>query len=163
MLLQKGYEKIAFISDGSKDIFNQDRITGYCRELAAHQLTVSDQYILHGSPTLESGMEGTLSLINGENPPDAVICSDDRLALGALRAARRMGLSVPEAFGIVSFDNTPLTEFAETSITSMDVDTFELGVQAAEILINQIENPQASLRQVLLSANVIERDSTARK
>lgn len=163
MLLQRGYQKIAFISDGDKEIFNQDRISGYCRELAAHQLSVSDKHIIHGIPTVESGMECVLSLMNGENPPDAVICSDDRLALGALRAARKMGLSVPDAFGIVSFDNTPLTEFAETSITSIDVDTFELGVQAAEILINQIENPLASIRQVLLSTKIVERDSTARK
>ncbi|MFQ9526873.1 MAG: LacI family DNA-binding transcriptional regulator [Eubacterium ramulus] len=163
MLLQKGYKKIAFISDGDKDIFNQDRIIGYRRELAANGISFSDRYIIHGIPTVESGMESVLSLVNGENPPDAVICSDDRLALGALRAAQKIGLSVPDVFGIFSFDNTPLTEFAETSITSTDVDTYELGIQAAEILMNQIENPQASLRQVLLSTKIIERESTARK
>ena len=44
----------------------------------------------------------------------------------------------------------------------MDVDTYELGEQAAEILINQIENPGSSIRQVLLSTRVVERPSTAR-
>lgn len=162
LLIEKGYQNIAFLSDGDKDIFNQDRISGYCRELAANHLPVSDSNILHGLPTVESGMECVKALLERENSPDAIICSDDRLALGALRAARQAGLQVPESFGIISCDNTPLTEFAETSITSVDVDTFELGLQAAEILINQIENPQTSLRQILLSTKIIERSSTQR-
>ena len=66
-------------------------------------------------------------------------------------------------FGIISCDNTPLTELAETPITSVDVDTFALGVQAAQILIEQIEDPQTSLRQILLSTKLIERASTMRE
>ena len=57
----------------------------------------------------------------------------------------------------------PLTELAETPITSVDVDTFALGVQAAQILIEQIEDPQTSLRQILLSTKLIERASTMRE
>ena len=111
LLLERGYKKIAFLSDGDGEVFNQDRIAGYRRELAAHQL----------------------------------------------------GLRVPEQFGIISCDNTPLAELAETPITSVDVDTFALGVQAAQILIEQIEDPQTSLRQILLSTKLIERASTMRE
>ena len=57
----------------------------------------------------------------------------------------------------------PLAELAETPITSVDVDTFALGVQAAQILIEQIEDPQTSLRQILLSTKLIERASTMRE
>lgn len=56
-----------------------------------------------------------------------------------------------------------ITDITEPGITSMDVDTYELGVQTAEILISQIENPEASIRQVLLSTRVVERDSTKRR
>ena len=86
-----------------------------------------------------------------------------RRVVGALRAAHQLGLRVPEQFGIISCDNTPLTELAETPITSVDVDTFALGVQAAQILIEQIEDPQTSLRQILLSTKLIERASTMRE
>lgn len=160
LLLQKGYQKIAFISDGDKEVFNQDRISGYRREMSANQMSIPDDGILHGLSTVESGMKCVQALLQGENPPDAVICSDDRQALGALRAARQAGLQIPEQFGIISCDNTPLTELAETSITSVDVDTFALGVQAAEILFEQIEDPKMNLRQILLSTKIIERAST---
>lgn len=161
-LLQKGYTEIAFLSDGDAEGFNRDRISGYCREMAANGLPVRQSRILHGAPSLESGMQCMQALLEAEAPPDAVICSDDRLALGALRAARAKGLRVPEDMGIVSFDNTPVTELAEPSITSINVDTFELGIQAAEILINQIEKPDCSIRQILLSTKIIERASTQR-
>ena len=163
LLLERGYKKIAFLSDGDQEVFNQDRIAGYRRELAANHLSVPDGGILHGLPTVESGMDCVRAFLQGSDAPDAVICSDDRLALGALRAARQLGLRVPEQFGIISCDNTPLTELAETPITSVDVDTFALGVQAAQILIEQIEDPQTSLRQILLSTKLIERASTMRR
>ena len=51
----------------------------------------------------------------------------------------------------------------QKAITSVDVDTFALGVQAAQILIEQIEDPQTSLRQILLSTKLIERASTMRR
>ena len=163
LLLERGYKKIAFLSDGDGEVFNQDRIAGYRRELAANHLSVPDGFILHGLPTVESGMDCVRVLLQDDDAPDAVICSDDRLALGALRAAHQLGLRVPEQFGIISCDNTPLTELAETPITSVDVDTFALGVQAAQILIEQIEDPQTSLRQILLSTKLIERASTMRE
>ncbi|MDE7171253.1 MAG: LacI family transcriptional regulator [Oscillospiraceae bacterium] len=163
LLLERGYQKIAFLSDGDKEVFNHDRIAGYYRELNANHLCVPYSGILHGFPTVESGIELVWELLQNENPPDAVICSDDRLALGALRGARQAGLRVPEQFGIISCDNTPLTELAEISITSVDVDTFALGLQAAKILINQIKDPQTSLRQILLPTKIVERASTRRE
>ena len=78
------------------------------------------------------------------------------------RAAQRLGLRVPEDFGVLSFDDTAVTSLAEPDITSIEVDTFELGVQAAEILIDQIENPETSIRQTLLSTKIIARASTER-
>lgn len=162
LLLQNGYERIAFLSDGDSDTFNMDRITGYCRALSANGLTPSEDMIVHGEAALESGIACVTELLRREPRPDAVICSDDRLALGALRAAARMGLKVPQDFGIISFDNTAVTELAEPGITSIDVDTFELGLQAAELLINQVRSPELSLRQILLSTKIIERESTRR-
>lgn len=161
-LLRNGYKSIGFLSDGEDKLFNRDRITGYCRELANAGLSVDSSRILHGEPTLDDGFEMAAQLLEQPSPPDAVICSSDRLALGAIRAARAKGLSVPRDFGVLSFDNTPLTELAEPAITSIDMDTFEQGVQAAETLINQIEDPDASIRQIMLATKTVVRDSTNR-
>ena len=74
-----------------------------------------------------------------------------------------MGICVPQELGIVCCDNTVITELAQPDITSIEVDTFELGLQVAETLLYRIENAAASIRQVLLSTRMIERESTAKK
>ena len=118
--------------------------------------------IIHTGAGIENAIREVNDLLTGETRPDAVLCGSDIIALGAVRAARRIGLGIPDDFGVLSFDNTAITALAEPGITSMDVDTYELGVQTAEILINQIENPEASIRHVLLSTRVVERESTRR-
>lgn len=162
-LIKKGYRNIAFLYGNDKEQFNQDRLTGYSRGVSAGGMEVKQELICHGLSGVEDSRECVLGLLRQEDRPDAVVCGDDRLALGALRAAKAAGVAVPRDFGIVSFDNTPLTELADIPITSLDVDTFELGRQAAEILIQQIEEPEASFRQVLLSTKIIGRASTERE
>lgn len=159
-LVEKGYRSIAFLSSGSTEIFNQDRITGYSRALNELGLPVLNERICHCNSDVESGLDVMSRMFQSEQPPDAVICSNFYLAVGALRAAQQSGLSVPEAFGIISFDNTPVTELSEPAITTVDIDTFGLGEQAASILIRRIEDKDMSSRQILISTKIIEREST---
>lgn len=161
-LVKNGYKNIAFLSSGSKEIFNQDRITGYSQALHELGLPVLDERICHCNSTVENGLNAMSQMFQADTPPDAVICSDFYLAVGALRAARQNGLPVPEAFGIISFDNTPVTELSEPAITTVDIDTFGLGEQAASILIQKIEDKDMSSRQILLSTKIVERESTKR-
>ncbi len=162
-LLSKGYRRIAFLSDGEGELFNQDRIAGYQQELERSGFSLDPSIIVHGDGSLASGTESMGQLLQQNASPDAVICSNDRLALAALRAARKAGLNIPNDFGVLSFDNTAVTELAELPISCIDVDTFELGNQAAINLINQIEGNNGSMKQTLLTTTVIERDSTARE
>ncbi len=162
-LINNGYRRIAFVSDGDDKVFNQDRIEGYRRELTAEGIAPDESLVMHGEADHESGCVCAKKLLEAENRPDAIICSNDRMALGVLRTARAMGICVPQELGIVCCDNTVVTELARPDITSIDVDTFELGLQVAEILINRIENAAASIRQILLSTRIIERESTAKK
>ncbi|QNK39127.1 LacI family DNA-binding transcriptional regulator [Caproicibacter fermentans] len=161
-LVENGYKNIAFLSSGSKEIFNQDRITGYSRALNELGLPVLKERIRHCNSDVGSGLDVMSRMFQAEHPPDAAICSDYYLAVGALRAARQNGIPVPEAFGIISFDNTPVTELSEPSITTVDIDTFGLGEQAASILIRKIKDKDMSSRQILISTKIIERESTKR-
>lgn len=162
-LVAKGYRRIGYLGGPESDLFSRDRLSGCCRELDACGLSVDRELILHNDVgSIDAVIAQVTELLASENRPDALACGSDMLALGALRAAQRSGLRVPEDFGVLSFDDTAVTALAEPGITSIEVDTFELGVQAAEILINQIENPDASIRQTLLSTKIMARASTER-
>lgn len=162
-LAEKGYREIAFLSSGSREVFNQDRITGYSRALTELNLPVTDSRICHCNSGLESGMEAMSALLDRPDRPDAVVCSDFYLAVGCLRAARLKGISIPRELGVISFDNTPVAELSEPAITTVDVDTFGLGEQAASVLIQKIEDRQMSSRQILISTKIIERASTQKE
>lgn len=161
-LLSKGYKKIAFLSNGEKELFNQDRLEGYCAALRAAGIEPDGDCVIHTQSTVENGRRCIEKLLNLEKAPDAVICGDDKLALAALRTAKKAGLRVPEDFGVLCFDNTEVTELAEPGITAVDVDTFELGRLAAENLLHLIEKPESGTKQSRLTTKIIERESTAR-
>lgn len=161
-LLERGYKRIAFVSDGKEKVFNQDRIDGYRKELLREGMTIDESLIVEGKASVESGKELAKSLLQGNNIPDAIICSNDRMVVGILRFASALKISVPDKLGIVCCDNTPIMELSLPSITCINVDTYELGVQAADKLISLIENCATSVKQTMLSTSLIARDSTTK-
>lgn len=162
-LLGRGYHKIAFLSNGESELFNQDRLEGYCAALRSVGIEPKVDHIIHTVSSLANGKRCIERLLGmADDAPDAVICSDDKLALAALRTAKQVGLRVPEDFGVLCFDNTEVTELAEPGITAVDVDTFELGRLAAENLLHLIEKPDSGAKQSRLTTKVIERQSTAK-
>lgn len=161
-LFRQGYKKIAFLSSEEKKTFNKDRITGYKRALDASGSNIDEKLIISGTSSLESGFEMMNLLLNYEDKPDCAICSDYYIAVGALRAAKKRGLRIPEKFGIISFDDSVVAQLSDPPITTVDTDTFDLGEQAATILINAIHNKELTCRQILISTKIIERGSTKR-
>ncbi len=72
---------------------------------------VDPQYIARGDFTFEAGSKAMQQLLDLPQPPTAVFCDSDAMALGALSQAKRQGLKVPEDLSIIGFDNIDLTQF----------------------------------------------------
>jgi LacI family repressor for deo operon, udp, cdd, tsx, nupC, and nupG len=110
--------------------------------------------------------------------PTAVFCRTDLLALGALRAARDMGLRVPEDLSIIGHDDLVLVELSDPPLTTVRIDTARIGREASGLLLasmkrrdsdggirmgSGISDPQPeSIRTVTVRSELIVRDSTAR-
>jgi DNA-binding LacI/PurR family transcriptional regulator len=95
-----------------------------------------------------------------EDRPNAVICMNNYTAFGALDAARAAGVSIPAQLGIATFDDYPLAPYTNPPLTCLKMDTFELGVQAANMLMSRISEPTVSAEQRLIPATLITRGST---
>ncbi|MCI2047675.1 MAG: LacI family transcriptional regulator [Faecalibacterium sp.] len=160
-LLEKGCKKLAYVAGSLHETFSRDRLIGCNQTLRAAGLAEAE--VLQGAADLQAARALVQALLARPQRPDAILCGGDCIALGAARAAAASGLKIPQDVKLLCFDDTPITEYAEPSITSISVDTFELGKQAAQILISQIEGEQGSLHQVLLSTQVLERASTQNK
>ncbi len=109
----------------------------------------------------EAGYRAAWQLLRGIEPPTAIFGANDLIALGALRVAREAGLGVPRDLSIVGFNDIPLAELLEPPLTTVRVPQQEMGVEAATLLIAQLDGEAIPRRRVVLEANLIVRGSTA--
>jgi DNA-binding LacI/PurR family transcriptional regulator len=101
-------------------------------------------------------------MLSAENRPDSVLCNDNMVALGVIQAAKKLSISIPDELGIVTFDNYPIAEYVDPSLTVVDIDTALLGEQTANLLFQCIERISTN-QQTLLGTSLIERESSSRK
>ena len=161
-LIKNGYKNIAFISGNPMDIFNKNRLNGYLNVLDINNIDISQDLLKEGGFTKEDGYRLMKVLLENKNRPDSVIVTNNIAAFGALMAIKEKGYRVPEEIGLISFDSYPVAEFSEPNMTTVDIDVFDLGIQAATMLLKEIEIPSTSMQHSLLSVKLISRGTGER-
>ncbi len=162
-LISMGYEKIAIICGSETELFNHNRLLGYKSALQKNNITVRDNFIKECDGTKQDAYKKVLELLALDDIPDSIICGDNIISFGAMKAINERGLTIPDDIGLVSFDDYPLAELVEPSLTSIEIDVFELGTIAANTLIKILNNPKAMKQQSLLSTGINVRESSQRK
>lgn len=162
-LIENGYEKIAFVVGSLRDKFNQRRLEGYMDTLKKYNIDFYQDLVSEKEGTIKEGYCIMENFIQIKNRPDAVIFTNNIAAFGALSAIKKRGYKIPEEFGLVSFDNYPVAEFSEPNMTTVDIDVVGLGVQAATMLLKEIEMPSDSKQHSLLSAKLIMRGTSNKR
>jgi DNA-binding LacI/PurR family transcriptional regulator len=158
-LLARGYQKIAYLGGNENQQFVKNRIKGYRRGLEAGE--ISESLVIQTDGTAEDSKAQAGKLMASPGRPDAFLCNDNAAAYGLLKAARELGLNIPQDIGVVTFDNYPLAEFTDPPLTAVDIDTALLGEQGAALLFQRIGRRTPN-QQILLSATLIQRESTKR-
>jgi len=134
-----GHRQIAFIS--AKQSGNdraRERVEGVRASMAKVGIDASNLELLETTYSIENGAQAFRELCDRPNPPSIVMCGNDVLAVGALRAAHQMGLKVPDDISITGFDDIELACVVEPSLTTVHVPHREMGRDAARILINLV-------------------------
>jgi len=161
-LIELGHRKIAYISDYLDDLFNsgfsRNRYLGYCQALEAAGLPIRPKYQRQGWHSRENGRNMAVELLKLPNPPTAIYCFSDELALGVLEAARELDLDVPKDLSVVGYDDVEVAHFAQ--LTTVSQNLFESGVQGVELLLDVIENPEVPPIQREFPTQLIIRQTT---
>lgn len=110
-----------------------------------------------------TGGAATDRLLAGDDRPDAIYATHDRLALGLLLQAQRMGIAVPAQLGLASAMDSDALQWVEPQITAAELNAREVGVAAAQLLIDLVEGCDPSAARVLVASEVLPRASTARR
>src|SRR5690242_13293046 len=91
----------------------------------------------------------------------AIICASDPLALGAVRAARRAGLRVPDAVSVVGYDDSPLMACTDPPLTTVRQPIEAIGRAAVELLVGQVEGSAVATEELFFEPEIVARGSTA--
>lgn len=155
-----GYTKIAFIGGPETDEISRHRLKGFISTMHINGLTVPDSFIKYGSYSRKSGFSMMEELLRGNCLPDAVICENNEIAMGATDAIRKHGMEIPNDIGVITFDDYPLSQFIDPPLTVVDIDVNEMGHLAATLLLKKIKNPAFHIQSFATLPSLIVRAST---
>lgn len=160
-LLEQGYRKPAFIGGERNERIFSRRLSGYLQALQQSGFIIRQDWIVNGPADEHEGYRAALKLFQSGDCPDSVVCMTNYTAFGVLKAARELGIEVPGQLGIAAFDEYPLSRYTTPPLTSLNIDTFKLGVTSGQWLMDHIQGRSTATRQMLLEPELIPRESTA--
>jgi len=134
-LLAEGYEKIAIVTGPLNEWSAKQRLVGWQQTVAKPD----ESLIFEGDWTAATGYRGIRDLLRQCPEMDAVFASNDQMALGVLKAAQELGLQVPQALGVVGFDDIPEAMYFSPSLTTIRQSLVENGRLLVQELDRQIQ------------------------
>ena len=168
-LIEQGCKRIAHLEGAPNLIISKDRLRGYQDALSESNLEIRENYtIVCPNNSFEEGQRAAQKLLALPHPPDAIFASNDPMAMGAILAIKEKGLSIPDDVAVVGFSNYFFAQITDPSLTSVDQPGFEMGQEAARLLIRQIEVKDKDLDDLapetkVLKTKLIVRNSSLRK
>jgi LacI family transcriptional regulator len=161
-LLDLGHERIAAIAGPENWLASDGRLVGYRAALAAAGRLAPDELVRNGGePTIENGYTAASGLLDLPEPPTAIVAFNDKMAVGALRAATMRGLQVPRDVSIVGFDDLDLSRVIVPSLTTVRQPLDEMARIAVALLMRVIDGQEIDTLHVELATELVIRESTA--
>jgi DNA-binding LacI/PurR family transcriptional regulator len=160
-LLSLGHKRIGVIAEDLSTSSSSYRIQGYKEAMTNAGVKVIESDIICTKATVKNGETIAQQLLKKKGRPTAIFACNDLLAIGAMQAARKLEIKVPEELSIIGFDNTILAEIANPPLTSVSQPIKEMANQAMTALVEEIENEQSSKQRVFMLPELVIRNSTA--
>ncbi len=158
-LLKKGHRRIAFLGDTDLPEYAIHpvslRLMGFRQVLAEAGIVIPEQLVRLAPYTQEQARRVASELLGLPEPPTAIFAATDFQALGVLKAARHLGVRVPEDLAILGFDDLDQAEYADLTTIRQHLD--ESGRLAIEILLAHIADPSRPCQHVHIPLSLIER------
>jgi LacI family transcriptional regulator len=159
-LLNLGHKHIGMINGHSQAFVSQERLEGYQKALQEKGIAFNESYVADGAFLEEKAESETGMLLDKHPEITALFCASDLMAMGSIRAAKKMGRKLPEDLSIVGFDNIILSAYSTPSLTTIGQDRYQLGFEATKLLTDMLEGNKGSKRKVL-NTTFIKRESTS--
>lgn len=159
-LLNTGVKKIACVTGPESISHCQYRKQGYIQALRRHNIDINPHYLARGDFSFDSGRDALSRLMRLPDPPDAVFCHNDLMALGVMHQASLLGIRIPQQLSVIGFDDIDIARYSHPPLTTISQPRFQIGCEAATLLIEIIKGERINGGSRLLEASLVVRQST---
>lgn len=137
-LIELGHKRICFLCGNREHKSNSERLEGYKAALAQNSIPADSELIIEGTFEFESGVSRAAKILEESVYPSAIIGCNDEIAAGALFAAQRLNIIVPQELSIVGFEDSPFSRHNWPKLTTARQSNEDIALRAASLLINEI-------------------------
>lgn len=159
-LLQHGYQSLAFIGGTDEDKISAHRLAGVLSVLKEYDVIVPKHHLQYGASDCESGFQMTKQLLHNPNLPDVIICANNYIAYGCVSALKEHQMKIPDDMGVLTFDDYPFSRILEPKLTVVNIDVYDMGIQAGKLILNKIKKPNLQIQFYCTLPSITAREST---
>jgi DNA-binding LacI/PurR family transcriptional regulator len=162
-LIQQGCRNIAFLTGPAHLSTSKSRLDGYLNAVRKSNLTVNESQIIYAPYGTNKAESFTRHLLSLPQRPDAIFAINDYMALEMMHIIKKSGLRIPEDVAILGFNNENMSEFVEPSLSSIEHPAHDIGMAAADLVINHIFYNDYAPEKRVINSRLVVRNSTLRK
>jgi LacI family transcriptional regulator len=160
-LLSLGHTRIGHIAGPQDASTGTARLRGFLAGLAAHDLTAADGQVAYASAySLEEGLRCARQLLAADAGLTGIVAANDMLAIGCYSALDEAGLDCPKDVSVIGFNDMPFVDRLRPPLSSVRFPHYQLGTEAATLLIERIENGESPVKLIFLAPELVVRGST---
>lgn len=131
-----GHKRIGFINGENWMVAAIERLKGYRQALASADIPFDETLVQNGDWLPLRGYQLAFELLKLKNPPTAILCGNDLMAIGVLEAASELGLKVPGDLSVMGYDDQELSRYTHPPLSTLVLPNYEMGQRATEVLLD---------------------------
>lgn len=164
-ILQAGYRDIAVIHASQNLSTGRERLQGILTVLEQWGITLPPSRLISvNRMSIDEGENQTKSLLYATSRrPEVIMCVNDLVAIGAIRACRGLGLRIPDDIAISGYNDIPLTDMIEPPLTTVQMKLDEIGQKAAEMMLDQLNSVDYSAQTIKTFVELRRRSSVGQR
>lgn len=167
-LIEQGCRRIVHLAGAADLLIARKRRDGYVDALRKHGLPVDERLIIDCGIMMEKGIMAAYEILEMKEAPDAIFAVNDPVAIGAMKTLQKNGVRIPEDMAVVGFTESKEALIVEPNLTSVEQPTFEMGRNAAYLLLEQIKHNSSHedrmmSKSIILDAKLNIRESSLKR
>lgn len=159
-LIARGHRRIAFFGGHQDSSSCRQRHAGYAEAMQVAGLRVEPHWRIECAPTRLDAVQQTHALFTSDPAPTAAVCYNDAVALGLMLGLNQRGLHPGRDFALTGFDDIAEAALGVPPLTTLSTAPHERGKQAAQLVLQRLQQPQAASRQTIAPVQLVVRESS---